>query len=89
MGKIASSYLSRRVVLLLALVAVLSVSMNLLMPREAAACETRSTTFIYWFDSAKTEYAGECFYCSSGSSSCSGTYPTLYYDRYYHPCSGC
>lgn len=89
MRRLASFHVPRRMVLLLALLAVLSTSMTLLTPREAEACETRSTTFVYWFDAAKTDWAGQCFYCSNGYSSCFGTYPTPYFDHYHDPCSGC
>lgn len=89
MRKPASFHLPRRIVLLLALLAVLSSSMALLMPGRAEACDTRMSSFEYYSDPAKTDWVGRCWYCSNGTSDCFGTYPTPYYDHYLDPCSGC
>jgi hypothetical protein len=78
--KLARYGLTQRTALLLVLLAVLSVSGILLTPKKAeAACCNFDTVRFYYFDAAKTQYAGQCWTneCTN-SSGCSGTTPTAY-----------
>ena len=78
--KLARYGLTQRTALLLVLLAVLSVSGILMTPRKAeAACCGLDIVRFYYFDAAKTQYAGQCWdnECMN-SSGCSGTTPTAY-----------
>lgn len=83
MNKLARFGLTQRTTLLLLLLTALSVSGVLLVPKDAeAACCGWEITTTYYFDSAKTQYAGECWTDGcSGSSGCFGTTPTSYWTR--------
>ena len=91
MEKLARFGLTQRTTLLLLLLTALSVSGVLLVPKDAeAACCGWETTTTYYFDAAKTQYAGECWTdaCSS-SSGCTGTTPTPYWTRVRSCCEIC
>ena len=89
--KFARYGLTQRTALLLALLAVLSVSGVLLTPKtaEAACCGHVFETF-YYSDAAKTNQVGYCWTneCSN-SSGCSGTTPTAYFTRSRYCCEVC
>ena len=67
--------LNSRALLFVVALFLLSTSLVLTWPRQAEAvcCAFRSTQ-TYYFDAAKTQYAGHCIdnHCT-GSSSCTGT----------------
>jgi hypothetical protein len=72
--------LTQRTSLLLFLLIALMASGAVLVPKNAeAACCGWSTDIIYYFDSAKTQYAGECWGDGcTGDSGCVGTTNTGY-----------
>ena len=91
MAKLARYGFTQRTTLLLLLVTALSLSGMLLMPKPAqAVCCGWELDTIYYFDSAKTQYAGECWNDGcTGDSGCSGTTPTAYYTRSRFCCETC
>ncbi len=91
MEKFARYGLTQRTALLLLLLVALTASGVLLMPKDAeAACCGWYTSTVYYFDSAKTQYAGECWTDSCASDSgCSGTTPTAYWTRSRSCCEIC
>ena len=91
MQKLSRYGLTQRTALLLVLLAVLSVSGVLLTPKNAeAACCGWTIETVYYFDAAKTQYAGECWSdgCGGGSG-CVGTTPTAYFTRTRYCCETC
>jgi hypothetical protein len=91
MEKLARFGLTQRTALLLLLLTALSVSGVLLVPKDAeAACCGWDITTEYYFDAAKTQYAGQCWINDcTGSVGCSGTTPTPYWTRYRSCCEIC
>jgi hypothetical protein len=73
-------FLSRRMTLLLGLVISLSL-VGLWTPNKVEAVGNIERWTTYYFDAAKTQYAGQCVnnVICSGESYCTGTTPTPYY----------
>lgn len=90
MEKLARFGLTRRTALLLVLLAVLSTSGVLMVPKDAeAACCGWYRTTVYWYDAAKTQYAGECWVdgCTQDSG-CEGV-QTSYWSTSRFCCETC
>lgn len=88
MEKLVRSGSVRRMRLLGVFLAVLCTGAALKMPNKAEAAPLEKWTD-YYFDAAKTQYAGSCLQAPpacGGEHYCTGTTPTPYYTIYYTTC---